>query len=99
MKNKKPSDKSIPHGGSRKIASALQMPSSVYLEASHMELNGNREVIVDGCNGVLEYDSNVVRIRAGKRIVKFTGRDLNIKCMTVDSLIIEGFLIGIEFIT
>lgn len=27
---------------------------------SHMELNGNREAVVEGCGGVLEYDEMVL---------------------------------------
>lgn len=65
---------------------------------THMEINGNTEAVVDGCSGVLEYDSSVVRIRTGKLIVRFTGRGLVIKCLTADSLIVTGFLTGIEFL-
>lgn len=99
MNKKKPSQNCAPHNGIGKLAGALQLPPNMYMGTSHMELNGNREVIVDGCGGVLEYDSNVVRIKTGKLIAKFTGRGLNIKCLTADSLVIEGFLTGIEFIT
>ena len=71
----------------QKLTAPLKMPS-------HMEINGNQEVIVDGCSGVLEYDTDVVRIKTGKLIVRFTGRGLVIKCLTADSLVVAG----IEFI-
>nr|WP_319487473.1 YabP/YqfC family sporulation protein [uncultured Caproiciproducens sp.] len=74
----------------RKLTAPMQMPS-------HMEINGNQEVIVDGCGGVLEYDTDVVRIKTGKLIVRFTGRGLVIKCLTADSLVVTGYLTGIEF--
>ncbi len=72
----------------RKLTSTMQMPT-------HMEINGNQEVIVDGCSGVLEYDTEAVRIKTGKLIVRFTGRGLVIKCLTTDSLVVTGFLTGI----
>ncbi|TQI68747.1 YabP/YqfC family sporulation protein [Clostridium sp. KNHs216] len=75
----------------RKLTSTMQMPT-------HMEINGNQEVIVDGCSGVLEYDTEAVRIKTGKLIVRFTGRGLVIKCLTADSLVVTGFLTGIEFL-
>lgn len=65
---------------------------------THMEINGNTEAIVEGCSGVLEYDTDVVRIRTGKRIVRFTGRGLAIKCLTSESLVVTGFFTGIEFL-
>lgn len=64
---------------------------------THMEINGNNEVIVEGCNGVLEYGTEVVRIKTGKLIVRFSGRGLVIKCLTSDSLVVTGYLTGIEF--
>ena len=74
----------------RKLTAPMQMPS-------HMEINGTQEVIVDGCSGVLEYNTDVVRIKTGKLVVRFTGRGLVIKCLTADSLVVTGFLTGIEF--
>jgi len=65
---------------------------------THMEINGNTEAVVDGCSGILEYDTDVVRVRTGKQIVRFTGRGLTIKCLTADSLVVTGFLTGIEFL-
>jgi sporulation protein YqfC len=70
--------------------SGLRMPT-------HMEINGNTEAVVDGCSGILEYDTDVVRIRTGKLIVRFEGRGLTIKCLTTDSLVVTGFITGIEF--
>ena len=60
-------------------------------------LKGNREVVLEDCRGILEYDTDVVRVRAGKLIVRFTGRGLTIKCMTADSMVVEGFITGMEF--
>lgn len=75
----------------RGLAAPLKMPS-------HMEINGNTEVIVEGCGGVLEYDTESVRIKAAKMMVHFTGRGLTIKCLTADSLVVTGFITGIEFL-
>ncbi len=39
---------------------------------AHMELNGNREAVVEGCGGVLEYDDTVVRVRIPGQVVRFS---------------------------
>ncbi len=65
---------------------------------THMEINGNTEAVVDGCKGVLEYDTDVIRIRTGRLTVRFTGRGLTIRCLTADALVVTGFLTGIEFL-
>ncbi len=64
----------------------------------HMEINGNREAVVDGCSGVLEYNSQTVRIVARGRTVRFTGRGLTIRCLTADALVVAGFITSIEFL-
>lgn len=74
-------------------------PISSALGSVHFEMNGNKEVIVEGCRGILQYDENIVKISVKKMSVAFFGRNLSIKCMDVDSLVITGFVTSIEFIT
>lgn len=69
------------------------MPSLPYLE-----MKSNREITVEGCKGILEYDKETIRINTGNMVVTFKGRGLNIKCLTVTSVVIEGFITAIEFI-
>ena len=82
-----------------KLISAMQIPMASVINLTHFEMNGNREIVVDGCKGILEYDENIIRLNTGKMITKFLGRHLNIKCLTPDSLVIEGFITSIEFLT
>lgn len=82
-----------------RLSKALQLPTPAVSGVARMELNGNREVVIDGCRGVLEYDDTVVRINTGRMVVKFSGRGLSLKCLTPDSLIVEGFILMIEFIS
>ena len=63
-----------------------------------MEFCGNREVTIDGSKGVLEYDENLIRINMGKMVACFFGRNLNIKCFNLESLVIEGYITTIEFL-
>ena len=82
------------------ITGALDFPPGVFgREFSQISLSGNREAVVEGCCGVLEYENALIRLSLGKMMVQFTGRGLQIKCMTGDSVIIEGYILGIEFIS
>ena len=82
-----------------KLARALEIPAGVFTDFSQISLSGNREAVVEGCAGVLEYDSGVIKLSLGKMMIRFTGRNLQIKCMTGESVIVEGFILGIEFLT
>lgn len=83
----------------RQILDFSGSPIASALGNVHFEMNGNREVIVEGCRGILQYDENIVKISVKKMSVAFFGRNLSIKCMDVDSLVITGFVTSIEFIT
>ncbi|WP_101697696.1 YabP/YqfC family sporulation protein [Clostridium minihomine] len=83
----------------KNILGAVSTPPSSLLSGFRLEIKGNREAVLEGCGGVLEYGEDTVRVRAGKMSVRFTGRDIKIKCLTADSLVVEGYLTGLEFIT
>lgn len=74
-------------------------PGSSMLQGILIELCGNRELSVDGCRGILDYDMEMIKINCGKMVLKVTGRNLVIRCMTRDSMIINGFILSVEFIT
>ncbi len=83
--------------GLQKIAGALQLPAAVVAGTSHMQLCGNREAVLEGCSGIVEYTQEIVRVKTGKFITKFSGRELEIKCLQSDSLVVQGFILAIEF--
>jgi len=83
----------------RKIFEKINLPLEATPDFSHFEMNSNKEVIIEGSKGILQYDENVIKINMGKMIVMFCGRKLSLKCLDVDSLVISGFIISIEFIT
>ena len=78
---------------------SLQLPIGALNSCPHFEMNGNREIIIEGSKGILQYDESVIKINMGNMITSFYGRNLTIKCFTTESLIIEGFIVSIEFTT
>ena len=83
----------------QKAATLLEVPLSAFGGVPNLELTGNRELTVEGCKGVLEYDEDVVKLNLGKMILQVSGRDLNIKGITDDSAVLEGYFLSIEFLT
>lgn len=82
-----------------RISRALELPAGSLTGAARFEMHGNREVVVEGCRSILQYDESAIRINVGKMIACFLGRGLCIKCLTPDSLVVEGFITSIEFVT
>lgn len=77
----------------------FDIPASAITGACQIEISGNNEAVVDGCQGVLEYDNTGIKLATNKMSVKFTGRGLQIRVLTRSSAVVEGFITGIEFIT
>jgi len=90
--------KKIPRVTLAGTVKVLELPADLLLGMAHFELSGNREVIIDGCRAILEYDENLIRLNAGKLSVRFTGRGLTIRNLKRDSVIIEGFIVSVEFL-
>lgn len=64
---------------------------------SLIQLTGNRSAVVDGCDGIVDYDDEKVILRAGRFTVRFLGRNLKLKRLTESSAVIEGFISAVEY--
>lgn len=78
-----------------RISRTLELPMEVLEGLPNIELRGNREAVLEHCEGILEYSEERVRIRAGVLILEFTGRNLRLNCMTDENVIVTGYITGI----
>ncbi len=62
-----------------------------------LEFVGNREVIIEGSKGVLLYSQEKIRINTVSMVLEFSGRNLNLKCISDTALIIDGFICEVSF--
>lgn len=62
-----------------------------------IELTGNRQAVVDGCDGIVDYNEEKILVRTGRFTVHFSGRNLRLKCLTENSAVIEGFISSVEY--
>ena len=81
-----------------KLSDAVDMPLESLYNLAQMQVLGNREIVLEGCKGILEYDDNVSRVGTKTMEISFWGNQLTLKCLNTDNIIIEGNLERIEFI-
>ena len=67
------------------------------MNAPCMEVSSNREVVLEGSRGVLEYSGETIRVNTAGMMISFFGRDLDLKCISESALVIGGFFTRIEF--
>lgn len=81
-----------------KVAELFDIPANVLSKSYQIEMLENKEVIIDGIQGVLEYTDDCIRISVGKQIICFKGRALSLKGLSDNSIIITGYILSMEFI-
>lgn len=85
--------------GLQRLAGFLEVPASSIANVTHIELEGNTQVRIENSGGILEYEKERIRIKTGKVITEFTGRNLEIKCLSAEIMEIHGYLTNINFVT
>lgn len=67
------------------------------LSGAHIEMFSNKEIVIEGCLGVLEYNEEYVKLNLGKGSMLLCGRDFDIYEFENKSIRICGFISNIEF--
>ncbi len=75
----------------------MNIPKDVTLGLPYLSIIGNIEVHIDNHKGILEYNSNIVRIQTKVGKISITGNNLDMDYYANDELKICGKIIKIEF--
>lgn len=62
-----------------------------------IQLISNKEAIIDGCMGVIDYYDNLIKLRVVGGTVSFLGIGLVMSSLTDDSAEIKGEITSLEF--
>ncbi len=63
----------------------------------HIDLCSNKELFVEGCTGIIEYNSSLVRINCKSLVLKIIGDNLTIKSDSVEQISVSGNIISLDF--
>lgn len=83
--------------GARGLGGALTGQTAAMVPQLRVELLQNRQAVVDGCKGVLEYSDSCIRLSSDKLILRFTGAGLLLRTYSSSSAIVEGTIVTVEF--
>ncbi len=83
---------------SSSVENALDIPTGVLSKAARMEVCGNRQVLMEGCRGIVKYDEDQIEVRTAEGSVRFTGRQLCMTRLNPACAVINGRLLSIEFL-
>ena len=78
---------------------ARKLVTDIFADVPKIEMLGNREMIVDGCKGVVEYDENIIKLSLGEYVLSLSGDNLLINSFDNSVAIISGQICEISFVS
>ena len=67
------------------------------ISGASIEIIGNSHLSIDGCMGVLEYDSECINLRLKKGTLFISGTNFDITCFENQMITINGKISSLEF--
>lgn len=63
----------------------------------HLEIFGNREMILEGCMGVFEYSDSYLKLKLQKGTVTVCGTNFDITAFEGNTITVKGNILSLEF--
>ena len=79
------------------LAETLDVPGEAMTGAVRIVLTGRRRAMVEHHRGLLGYTAESVEVSAPPGRIRFLGRDLELRAMDADALLITGTLTAVEY--
>ena len=76
---------------------AIRLPGGMTMGESRLLLLGNRELTVEGCKGILEYEPEQIRLNLGTGSLTIRGSELTLLSLEPDYAQVGGRFASVEF--
>lgn len=81
----------------KSIADLLELPQDIMLDLPKITMVGNLQIYIENHKGILEYSSTRIRIYTKRGVLRIIGKDLMLKNIVVEEIVITGEINGVEF--
>jgi len=75
----------------------LELPKDIILDLPKITLVGNLQLYIENHKGIVEYGSLRIRINTNAGILRILGKNMVIKTIVTEEIIIVGEIESIEF--
>ena len=79
------------------LAEILELPKDIILGIPQITMVGNLQLFIENHKGILEYTDTYIRINTKSGILQISGRNLLLKNIIYEEIIIVGEIIQMEF--
>ena len=85
------------HEIKRKLAESLELPKDIILDIPKITMIGDIRMNIENHKGIIEYTNNCIRIKIKDGILKIMGKNLLLKIILKDEIVIIGKIQQVEF--
>lgn len=79
------------------MTKAFEIPQEVISDVPLIQLTGNKEISVENFSGLIEYNSERMRLNTKCGVLVIEGAGLEAKSMTADLIVIKGTIKQVGF--
>ena len=83
----------------KNMTEAFELPKEIMLNLPLITLIGREEVTIENYKGILEYSEETVRIGTAAGVLRITGRELCLKQLSAECMVVTGKIEEIRFLT
>lgn len=83
--------------GLKSLNRYLDLPEGLIDGGVHIELQSNKQAVIDGRCSILQYSEEEIKINTGTGIVMFCGNGLCLDTLNRDGALISGTILKMEF--
>lgn len=84
-------------GRMQRLAGLLELPQDIVLDLPRITMLGNIQMLIENHKGIIEYTSDLVRIRLKQGEIVINGSDLILGNLQEEQILIEGTLSEIRY--
>lgn len=81
-----------------KMSELFELPKDIVLNVPKLTMVGYGDLLIENFKGIIEYDTDRIRINTSCGIIKITGTGLGIKEITSEDLMVNGTITSLEFL-
>jgi len=81
-----------------KVAKMLEIPEEVVSDRPKITTVGRKEVFIENYRGIIEFTNEIVRINSNYGIITISGKNMKIREITNEDIIITGDIDNIDYV-
>ncbi|WP_069649329.1 sporulation protein YqfC [Caloranaerobacter ferrireducens] len=81
------------------ISEILELPKDIVLDLPKITLIGNLQIYIENHKGIIEYSKQRIRINTNIGILRIIGKDLTIRTIVTEEVIVVGEIEIVEFVS